>query len=344
VFEGIEKLAAMAIVFAPAYVIFAYVWSRTSQTVTRHQLLIGVSAGVGSIFIDIILGISAWFFAFATRQEPLISALILALPGSGMNEEIAKALICSHLIFNSKKFKEPGEILILCVLIGFGFALYENIGYLSLSKDIIGVAYLRALTATMMHMSLAVLMGVAAIHASRTHKFVPFVAVVAGQILLHGAYNFPLLYANALSKAGSSFPPQLLLANGVVLIACVVLAIIALNMTDLHAETNPNRTNYNLAIFFGGFILVIISFVTAAMLKVRPLEDELLGASPLYSYLALCGPPFILGLEMIFNILRAPSSNKTRPVIAMHQSTTLRPLRTGDAQESFGRRRTYPGA
>ena len=332
---GIEKFAAVSIVLAPACIFLAYAWSRTSQTITQHQILTGISAGVGSIFIALLLAIPSLFLAIG--QGPLGTALVGAFPGSGINEELAKALICAHLIFRAKAFEEPGEILLLCMLVGFGFALYENVGYLSGSKDAIGLAYLRALTATMMHMSLAVLMGAAAVHVSRTGNFTPFVATIAGQMVLHAAYNFPLLYASALAKAGDGFSPGIITANSVVLILCVVLAVVALNVTDLRSERSSDRDYYEPLVVAGGIVLVIFSVVTAAVLNVVPFENRYVRLAPLHSYRAFCGPPLVLGLEMILSTWRKPSRKPGHP--AAHFYAPPAPRRSRTIQPTtFGRR------
>ncbi len=267
---AIHNYYAIFIVLAPALIFSGYVWCRTSGAISSDKILTGLSAGVGSVFLAILLGVPAMFFSFG--QSPMAGALVSAFPGSGINEELAKAIICTHLVFRTKQFKQPGEVLLLCMLLGLGFSLFENVGYLSSSKEVIELAYLRALTATMLHLSLAVLMGAAAIYAIQTRNFSVFVAVIILQMALHGAYNFPLLYATALIKAKVSFSPGLLLTSEIVLIISIVLALIALNVLCLNQEQNRYYKLNNRFIFLGGVTLMVWSGMTAVLASDAPIK------------------------------------------------------------------------
>lgn len=328
---AIEKFAAICIVLTPALVFLAYVWSRTSRTITQHQVMVGVSAGVGSLFIALVLGIPGR--VIAVGQEPLVAAMLMALPGSGINEELAKALVCAHLIFRQREFQEPGQALMLCMLIGCGFALFENVGYLSDSKRAIELAYLRALTATMMHLCLAVLMGVGAIHTLRTGRFMPFVAMVSIQMILHAAYNFPLMYLGALTKSGQSFSPNFLVANGLVLVTCVLCALVALNRSGLQAHVSRVDDDKTTAVQLGGLILVFFGLATAAAFQLLAPEAGLLQKAPLQFYLAFCAPPCLLGMEMLRHAYKTRAPR--RPDLL---SCRVSPPQGVVKSRSFGRR------
>ncbi|MCH9809340.1 MAG: PrsW family intramembrane metalloprotease [Alphaproteobacteria bacterium] len=331
-----DRLASVSMVLAPGLFFISYVWWRTSRTITQHQVLVGVSAGVGSVCLALILAVPSLFMGWG--QGPLGAALVGALPGSGINEELAKALICWHLVFRANAFKTPGEILMLCMLIGFGFGLYENIGYLEAAKDeAVVLAFQRGLTATMMHLSLAVLMGAAAIETKRTGDMSAFISTVVLQMVLHASYNFPLLYAGQLEKVGAAVPADLLTVTGVILVTSVVLAMVSINRGDLEREGSRYGDDGKWMVIAGGVVLLAFAAGSAVLLEAAMSSARGQSIGLFESYLALCGPPLVLGIEMLLNIWR---KRVRRPANGMRQPASWRemPLHGAVGEQRFGRR------
>jgi RsiW-degrading membrane proteinase PrsW (M82 family) len=96
-------------------------------------------------------------------------------------------------LFKRKEFNEPLDGIVYAVMIGMGFAAFENLLYVS--DGGLGVALLRMVTAIPAHAVFAVVMGyhVGLAKFDITHKSELLRKGLVYPILLHGAYDFFLL-------------------------------------------------------------------------------------------------------------------------------------------------------
>ncbi len=160
------------------------------------------------LFISFLLGIAsvapAYLGSYIGDQLGLsdssgnwVETLIFAFGVVALTEELAKWLFLRFAIYPRKVFNEPYDGIVYAVMIGMGFATFENVVYTLQYQDwetVIG----RMLTAVPAHAAFGVLMG----YYMGLAKFAPnyklpimLVGLLAA-ILLHGAYDFFLMQEN----------------------------------------------------------------------------------------------------------------------------------------------------
>jgi RsiW-degrading membrane proteinase PrsW (M82 family) len=104
-------------------------------------------------------------------------------------EEFSKFVFVRGVLYRDKNFNEPFDGIVYSVMVGMGFATFENILYVS--DGGVGTALLRMFTAVPAHASFAVLMGYFLGKAKFEHKkgYSSFYALGVAT-LFHGAYDY----------------------------------------------------------------------------------------------------------------------------------------------------------
>lgn len=217
----------LLLALAPAAAVIWYIYGRDKYEKEPVRLLVlSFFLGVISIFPAIIGSGLGEAFGFSLSENIFIT-FAHAFIAVALSEELAKFLFLRYIMFNRKEFNEPFDGIIYAVMIGMGFAAFENILYVS--DGGYHTAILRAFTAVPAHAAFGVIMG----YFVGLAKFNPknrqrllltglFWAVVA-----HGAYDFFLMQQN--------FELLGLLAF-IVLIASVK---ISRNVIAIHQDSSP---------------------------------------------------------------------------------------------------------
>ena len=167
--------------------------------------------GFLSIIIALIIGVPMMKIGTAF-QSPLFKSFYEAFFVAAIPEEFAKFIILYWIIWKSKFFDEHYDGIIYAVFVSLGFALVENILYVS-GKGI-GIAFIRAILAVPGHGLFAVAMGYFLSLAkfnkqTNVQKYLVLSLVVP--MGLHGTYDFLLMYTSSLTKADAGFAVILLL-------------------------------------------------------------------------------------------------------------------------------------
>ena len=167
--------------------------------------------GFLSIIIALIIGVPMMKIGTAF-QSPLFKSFYEAFFVAAIPEEFAKFIILYWIIWKSKFFDEHYDGIIYAVFVSLGFALVENILYVS-GKGI-GIAFIRAILAVPGHGLFAVAMGYFLSLAkfnkqTNVQKYLVLSLVVP--MGLHGTYDFLLMYVSSLTEADAGFAVILLL-------------------------------------------------------------------------------------------------------------------------------------
>ena len=167
--------------------------------------------GFLSIIIALIIGVPMMKIGTAF-QSPLFKSFYEAFFVAAIPEEFAKFIILYWIIWKSKFFDEHYDGIIYAVFVSLGFALVENILYVS-GKGI-GIAFIRAILAVPGHGLFAVAMGYFLSLAkfnkqTNVQKYLVLSLVVP--MGLHGTYDFLLMYISSLTEADAGFAVILLL-------------------------------------------------------------------------------------------------------------------------------------
>lgn len=186
-----DLLILLAIALAPGVAIGVYIYLKDHHEREPVGLLLrSFLFGVLSIFVT--LAISMVIEQFVTINEASLSEqavhafLIVALV-----EEFSKFIFVRGLLYNNSHFNEPFDGIVYSVMVGMGFATFENILYAI--NGGLGTALLRMFTAVPAHATFAVLMGYYLGKAKFEDKKAHYALYALGvATLFHGAYDYCL--------------------------------------------------------------------------------------------------------------------------------------------------------
>ncbi len=157
-------------------------------------LLVAFGFGVFSTFPAVVSTLIGGQF-FEISENPVNTA-IYAFLVVALSEEFAKFFFLRYILFKRKEFNEPLDGIVYAVMVGMGFAAFENIFYVA--DGGVNTALLRMFTAIPAHAVFAVMMGyhVGIAKFDTTHQQELLRKGLIYPILLHGAYDFFLMQKN----------------------------------------------------------------------------------------------------------------------------------------------------
>jgi RsiW-degrading membrane proteinase PrsW (M82 family) len=186
-----DILILLALALAPGVAIGVYIYLKDHHEREPVGLLIrSFFFGVLSIFVTLL--ISQVIGLFVTIDETSVSdQAVSAFLIVALVEEFSKFIFVRGILYNNKHFNEPFDGIVYSVMVGMGFATFENILYVV--DGGIGTALLRMLTAVPAHATFAVLMGYYLGKAKFEHKKSYYALHALGvATLFHGAYDYCL--------------------------------------------------------------------------------------------------------------------------------------------------------
>lgn len=172
--------------------------------------------GVLSAFLSLCISIP---LRMIFNPEGIESATFSAFMGAAIPEEVAKWIIFYWLVRRSKHFDQYYDGILYAIFISMGFALFENLLYVY--DGGMQVALIRAVLSVPAHMLFAIPMGYyLSLSRFKTdgNTKVHIAMSLAMPILLHGVFDFILLYSVSL---GDSNP----VLSGLLVLAFVVFDI-----------------------------------------------------------------------------------------------------------------------
>lgn len=219
-------IALLAIALAPGFAIGVYIYLKDKHEKEPISLLIK-SFFYGMLSTFVTLAISGVISQFVIIDETNVSEqavhafLIVALV-----EEFSKFIFIRGILYRNKNFNEPFDGIVYAVMVGMGFATFENIFYIA--DGGIGVAIMRMFTAVPAHATFAILMGYYLGKAKFEHKKSYYALHALGiATLFHGAYDYFLFI---------SFIPGIALGA----LASLVLGVyLSRKAIKLHQEVSP---------------------------------------------------------------------------------------------------------
>lgn len=128
------------------------------------------------------------FGAFLSAQTPLLMLLLGTIFVVGLIEEGLKSYVVYRLHFDHPEFDEPVDGIIYGIIVGLGFAAFENLVYTVIYGYQVGLV--RAVLTSLAHASFT---GIFGYYLSRAKIMADSSLIVRGIILvslLHGIYDF----------------------------------------------------------------------------------------------------------------------------------------------------------
>ena len=182
-------LFLLAISSAPGVAIGLYIYLKDKHEREPIGLLIKAFIyGMLSTILTLIISIPLSSIVPIDEQdigEQAVHAFLLV----ALVEEFSKFVFVRGVLYRDRNFNEPFDGIVYSVMVGMGFATFENILYVS--DGGVGTALLRMFTAVPAHAAFAVLMGYYLGKAKFEHKkgYYSFYALGIAT-LLHGAYDY----------------------------------------------------------------------------------------------------------------------------------------------------------
>jgi RsiW-degrading membrane proteinase PrsW (M82 family) len=192
-----------------------------------HLLSLSFLFGILSAFLTLLI---SWpLDAIISIDEKNVSEqAIHAFFLVALVEELCKFAYIRGILYRNTNFNEPFDGIVYAVMVGMGFATFENVIYVS--EGGIGVALLRMFTAVPAHATFAILMGYFLGRAKFEHRksYLAIYGLVTA-VLFHGLYDYFWFI---------SFVPGIWLGAIASLLVAILLSRKAIK---LHQEASPFR-------------------------------------------------------------------------------------------------------
>ncbi len=195
----------LLLAFIPIFVIAVYIYKRDKfNKEPLKELLKAFAAGMFSavvvILVHEILDLSGVDIETNVFLRAFVSAAVI--------EECSKFFFFYKLFWNNPNFDERFDGIVYAVYVSLGFAFVENVLYIY--QDVgqaVSIARARAFFAVPAHTLFAIAMGYGAGIArfSRKRASLYLVSGLIWAILLHGIYDFLLMYSNELASVNETF-------------------------------------------------------------------------------------------------------------------------------------------
>ena len=195
---------------APAFIIMYIVYRHDTVKEPLSMLAKAFFGGVLSIAITLII---TYPILHIELNSGVMKSFFDAFFKAGIPEELSKWLIFYWLIRKAKDFDQYYDGILYAIFISMGFALVENIMYVF--ENGMTTAIVRSIISVPGHMLFAIPMGyylsLSRFETGASARFHVFLSL-AIPILLHGTFNFILMYMGAKGAINSGLAVLLLLA------------------------------------------------------------------------------------------------------------------------------------
>ncbi len=216
----------LAIALAPGVAIGLYVYLKDKHEREPVGLLFrSFFYGVLSTFITLAISVPL-NMVITINEKDVTEQAVHAFLIVALVEEFSKFIFVRGVLYRNSNFNEPFDGIVYSVMVGMGFATFENILYVM--DGGLETALWRMFTAVPAHAAFAVLMGYYLGKAKFEHKksYYAFHALGAAT-LLHGAYDYFWFIA---------YVPGIWLGAIVSLVAGVILSRKAIR---IHQDASP---------------------------------------------------------------------------------------------------------
>ncbi len=196
-----DILTLLALAIGPGLAIAYYVYMRDKfEKEPRSLLFRSFFLGVLSLFLAVFFEVLLGSYMVLDPMD-FVSVAIFSFVVVGLSEEFSKYVFLRWFAYNKKAFNEPFDGIVYSVMIGMGFATFENLNYVLGDGGGLGVAFLRMFTAVPAHAIFGIMMGYFVGLSKFTDSKKGFWLRMTGlgtAVFFHGAYDFFLFQQNSL--------------------------------------------------------------------------------------------------------------------------------------------------
>ena len=226
----------LAIALAPGLAIILFIYFKDEHEKEPIKLLaLSFLFGIASTLVTLVISyrILPLLPQIPATTDIIWSEMYNAFISVGFVEEFSKYIFLIFFIYPNKEFNEPFDGIVYAVMIGMGFATFENILYTYNGGLEVGIS--RMFTAVPAHGAFAVIMGYFAGSAKfrKRNKAYSLLGLLFATIL-HGAYDYFLFISHI---------PGIFMYSLVTLILGIGLSFRAIR---IHSDASPFRFKLNL--------------------------------------------------------------------------------------------------
>jgi len=179
----------LALALAPGVAIGLYVYLKDHHEREPLGLLIkAFTFGILATLITLAVSIPINHY-FPLYEQDLFDQAVHAFVLVAFVEELSKFIFVRGILYRNANFNEPFDGIVYSVMVGMGFATFENLLYVL--DGGVSTALLRMFTAVPAHASFAVLMGYFLGKAKFHHQSKPYTLyALLVATLFHGMYDY----------------------------------------------------------------------------------------------------------------------------------------------------------
>jgi protease PrsW len=220
-------LTLIALALAPGIAIGLFIYFKD-----KHErepigiLLLSFAYGVVSTLLTLYISEPIEQFLIL-KEDDVVDQFVNAFFKVALIEELCKFLFIRFVLYRNKNFNEPFDGIVYSVMVGMGFATFENVIYVF--QYGLQTGFLRMFTAVPAHGTFAVLMGYFLGKAKFTHHAEISNSIIALLIAVffHGLYDYFWFI---------SFEPGLWIGSIAALLIAIVFSRRAIR---LHQQSSP---------------------------------------------------------------------------------------------------------
>lgn len=229
-----------------------------------NAFLIGAVGALAAVTIELALG----HLLPLERIGPIAAAAFKSVLMAAIPEEAVKFFVLIYLVEKHVDVRRLQDLLALALAVSLGFATLENFGYVISTGGWTKVAALRAITAVPGHGIDGLAMGALLIRARLSGRAEDVRLALIVPVLLHAAYDFPLMALQKQGDAGKGWLVVIWLAtiaasSAFVIPLCGRMLAKAVDY-DLAAGQDRNSTEAANWLIAGGAVVLIAGPVLAA--------------------------------------------------------------------------------
>lgn len=238
-------------------------WPRRDFALVLVALVLGALSAILTLFV---VELQHKWIDYANQEKTIVYNLAYCILGIGLREELCKMLLFIPLLLFLKNEQSHCKILIFSSLVGLGFAIEENFGYISRADLPIAALMARFMTANFLHMLLT---GYICYHLTiavqkKGKHWDNFTNSFIKMVIVHGVYDFLLIDSSMVSQGMDFFAMMLY-----IWIAMQYMRLMLYTSPPSHRYVSLTRVfTIVLAISFG-LCLFIFSLEVGVMLAVK---------------------------------------------------------------------------
>ena len=193
----------------PALALLYFIYRKDDlRTEPPKQIIRAFVLGMVSALVSMLISTPLLLFGFYPEEPTTVGGHFAhAFFGAGFPEELAKLLLLMWFLRKNPDFDEWVDGIVYAASLGLGFAALENVFYLFDNlNEWLSVGIMRAFMSIPAHFFFAIIMGYFFAFAKFRHrqKHLYLILAFICPAILHGIYDFILMYANLIQTSNTA--------------------------------------------------------------------------------------------------------------------------------------------